>query len=79
MIVTGANQGIGAAVARMLAGRGCAVQPPVTDPGWITDSVRRHVAGSGTHLATPDDVAEIVGFLVSDASTLVNGKALILR
>ena len=55
------------------------VQPPVTDTGWITESVRQYVADSGTHLATPDQVAEVVGFLVSDEAALVSGNVIMLR
>ena len=61
-----------------LAGHGVTanmVHPPVTDTGWVTDEVR---AGVG-RVATPDEVAEVIDFLVSDAGGLVTGNVLHLR
>ncbi|AXK32165.1 SDR family NAD(P)-dependent oxidoreductase [Streptomyces armeniacus] len=57
------------------------VHPPVTDTGWVTDDVRRYVAASGTHfhVAEPDEVAETIAFLTSDAAALVTGNVLTLR
>jgi 3-oxoacyl-[acyl-carrier protein] reductase len=45
--------------------------PPVTDTGWVTDAVREHVAGrlELIHIATPEEVAEVIAYLVSDAAT----------
>jgi 3-oxoacyl-[acyl-carrier protein] reductase len=57
------------------------VHPPVTDTGWVTDEVRREVAASvdHVHVATPDEVAEVIDFLVSDAGRLITGNVLVLR
>src|SRR5262245_35465674 len=55
------------------------VQPPVTDTGWITDVVRQAVAASGWHVASPDEVAEVIAFLASDAADLVTGNIIVLR
>jgi 3-oxoacyl-[acyl-carrier protein] reductase len=57
------------------------VQPPVTDTGWVTDSVRAGVAASDRlfHVATPDEVAQVIAFLVSDAAALVTGNVIVLR
>ena len=57
------------------------VYPPVTDTGWVTEAVREAVASSGTHfhVADPTEVAETVGFLVSDAAALVTGNVITLR
>jgi 3-oxoacyl-[acyl-carrier protein] reductase len=57
------------------------VQPPVTDTGWVTDEVRRGVAASPTqvHVATPQQVAEIIAFLVSDAAQLITGNVITIR
>ncbi|MDQ3454383.1 MAG: SDR family oxidoreductase [Actinomycetota bacterium] len=43
------------------------VYPPVTDTGWVTDEMRAFVASSAgyTHVATPDDVADVVRWLCS--------------
>jgi 3-oxoacyl-[acyl-carrier protein] reductase len=57
------------------------VHPPVTDTGWITDDVRRHVAGRPDliHIAEPSEVAAIIAFLASDESRLITGNVIHLR
>jgi 3-oxoacyl-[acyl-carrier protein] reductase len=57
------------------------VHPPVTDTGWVTDSVRALVDGSSTlfHIATPVEVASVIAYLVSDAAALITGNTITLR
>lgn len=57
------------------------VYPPVTDTGWITDSVREFVAGDSQHhhVAMPDEVAETIVWLCADANRLVTGNIIRLR
>jgi len=57
------------------------VHPPVTDTGWVTDAVREFVAGSRTHthVAPPEQVAEVVVWLCSPAADLVSGNVIQLR
>ena len=57
------------------------VYPPVTDTGWVTDAVRQVVAENADlhHVAEPDDVAEVIGWLCTDATRLVTGNVLHLR
>ncbi len=57
------------------------VHPPVTDTGWVTDDVRRHVAERADliHIASPEDVAEVIAFLVSDGARLVTANRIHLR
>jgi 3-oxoacyl-[acyl-carrier protein] reductase len=57
------------------------VHPPVTDTGWITDDVRRHVAERPDliHIAEPDGVAGIIAFLASDDASLITGNVIRLR
>jgi 3-oxoacyl-[acyl-carrier protein] reductase len=57
------------------------VHPPVTDTGWVTDSVRHAVAASPTHfhVADPGEVAEIIAYLASDAASLITGNVIVLR
>jgi 3-oxoacyl-[acyl-carrier protein] reductase len=57
------------------------VHPPVTDTGWVTDEVRRHVDERADliHIATAEQVAEVIGFLVSDAAALVTANRIHLR
>ncbi|HEX3814783.1 MAG TPA: SDR family oxidoreductase [Mycobacteriales bacterium] len=73
-----------AAASVELAGLGITanvVYPPVTDTGWVTDAVRESVRASDdhVHVATPDQVAEVIDFLLSDAADLVTGNVLRLR
>ena len=57
------------------------VYPPVTDTGWVTDSVRELVADSRTliHIATPQQVAETIAYLASDAAALITANVITLR
>jgi 3-oxoacyl-[acyl-carrier protein] reductase len=57
------------------------VHPPVTDTGWVTDAVREFVAASTdhVHVAAPQEVAEVIAWLASDAAALVTGNVLRLR
>jgi 3-oxoacyl-[acyl-carrier protein] reductase len=57
------------------------VHPPVTDTGWITPEVARMVERSAdlVHIATPDEVAGVIGFLVSDDARLITANVIHLR
>ena len=58
-----------------------AVYPPVTDTGWVTDAVREFVARSPEHfhVATPEEVAEVIAWVASDAARLVTANVIQLR
>ncbi len=57
------------------------VHPPVTDTGWVTDAVRDAVAESRTliHVASPEQVADVIAYLASDAAGLITGNTITLR
>ena len=57
------------------------VYPPVTDTGWITDEVRAFVDQSTdhVHVAEPGEVAQVIGWLCTDAARLVTGNIVRLR
>ncbi|MDQ3765852.1 MAG: SDR family oxidoreductase [Actinomycetota bacterium] len=57
------------------------VYPPVTDTGWITEEVRRSVEASDelVGVARPEEVAEVIVWLVSDEARLVTGNVIRLR
>jgi 3-oxoacyl-[acyl-carrier protein] reductase len=57
------------------------VHPPVTDTGWVTDAVRDHVAASRTlfHIAQPEEVADVIAHLASDAAALITANVITLR
>jgi 3-oxoacyl-[acyl-carrier protein] reductase len=67
-----------------LAGHGVTanmVHPPVTDTGWITPDVERLVAESEElfHIASPEEVANVIAFLVSDRAALITANIVHLR
>lgn len=57
------------------------VYPPVTDTGWITHEVRTLVDTSAdhVHIAEPAQVADVIGWLCTDAARLVTGNIIHLR
>jgi 3-oxoacyl-[acyl-carrier protein] reductase len=57
------------------------VHPPVTDTGWVTDAVREHVTASPAlfHIAAPEQVAEVIAYLASDAAALITANVVTLR
>ena len=57
------------------------VHPPVTDTGWVTDAVRAAVAADPAmfHVAAPEQVAEVIAYLASDAAALITANVIILR
>jgi len=57
------------------------VHPPVNDTGWVTAEVRQHVGERADliHIASPEEVAEVIAFLVSDEARLITGNRIHLR
>jgi 3-oxoacyl-[acyl-carrier protein] reductase len=57
------------------------VYPPVTDTGWVTGAVREYVAASPRliHIAEPQQVAEVIAYLASDAAALITANVITLR
>jgi 3-oxoacyl-[acyl-carrier protein] reductase len=57
------------------------VHPPVTDTGWISPPVRDAVAQSKelVHVASPEEVAEVIVFLCSDEARLITANVIHLR
>ena len=57
------------------------LHPPVTDTGWVTDAVLDAVADDPEmmHVATPAQVAEVIGYLASDAAALITGNVITMR
>jgi 3-oxoacyl-[acyl-carrier protein] reductase len=57
------------------------VHPPVTDTGWVTAEVRRHVDERQDliHIAAPEDVARVIAYLASDEARLITANRIHLR
>ena len=57
------------------------IHPPITDTGWVTDEVREFVKNSREHfhVAAPEEVAKVIGYLCSDAARLITANVIVLR
>ena len=57
------------------------VHPPVTDTGWVTSAVREEVAGRHdlVHIATPEQVADVIAYLATERAGLITGNIIRLR
>ena len=57
------------------------VYPPVTDTGWVTEDVRRHVREQPDliHIAQPEEIAHMIAYLASDHAQLITGNVVHLR
>jgi 3-oxoacyl-[acyl-carrier protein] reductase len=57
------------------------IYPPVTDTGWVTEEVRQVVDESATllHIAEPEEVADVIAFVVSERARLITGNVIHLR
>jgi enoyl-ACP reductase-like protein len=57
------------------------IHPPVTDTGWVTEQVRDFVKNSRElfHVATPDEVADVIAYLCSDQAKLITANVIHLR
>jgi 3-oxoacyl-[acyl-carrier protein] reductase len=57
------------------------VHPPVTDTGWVTEAVRQNVDNRSDliHIAEPEEVAQLIAYLASDAARLITGNVIRLR
>jgi 3-oxoacyl-[acyl-carrier protein] reductase len=57
------------------------VHPPVTDTACVTGAARDAVAASPSHIhvASPEQVAEVIAYLASDAASLITANVITLR
>jgi len=57
------------------------VHPPVTDTGWVTDTIRKQVMQSRDlfHIAAPEEAADVITYLCSNEARLISGNRLRLR
>jgi 3-oxoacyl-[acyl-carrier protein] reductase len=70
--------------ARELGRRGVTanmVHPPITDTGWVNDSIRHFAATDSEHLhvAEPADVARVIAWLCGDDARMVTGNIITMR
>ena len=57
------------------------IHPPITDTGWVNDSIREFAATSTDHfhVAEPAEVACVIGWLCTDDARMVTGNVIRMR
>ena len=55
------------------------VHPPITDTGWVSEKTASIARSSGRRVASPEEVAEVIAYLASDAAALITGNVIGLR
>jgi len=57
------------------------IHPPITDTGWVNDSVREFAATNSEHfhVAEPGEVAEVIAWLCTDVARMVTGNIIRMR
>jgi 3-oxoacyl-[acyl-carrier protein] reductase len=57
------------------------IHPPITDTGWVNDSIRHFAATDRDHLhvAEPADVARVIAWLCSDDARMISGNVIRMR
>jgi 3-oxoacyl-[acyl-carrier protein] reductase len=55
------------------------VHPPITDTGWVNQATAAAARATGLRIAAPEEVAEVIAYLASDAAGRITGNVIRLR
>jgi len=57
------------------------IHPPITDTGWVSDSVRQFAEQSADHfhVAEPEEVARVIAWLCTDDARMITGNIIRMR
>jgi 3-oxoacyl-[acyl-carrier protein] reductase len=55
------------------------VHPPITDTGWVNDATAARAHATGHRIVPPEEIAEVIAYLATDAPRLITGNVIRLR